>query len=54
MKKIGLWLIMVGVGAGLLETSYFGWNFVPGTLSELIADITCLAIVVTGIVMRIH
>ena len=51
MKKyIGIILIMFGIVFGIIETSYFGGNFLPQSFAELICDILALIAMLVGII----
>jgi len=45
----GIIILWITILLGLLETSYFGNNWVPKTLFELICDVILLIVGVTGI-----
>ena len=38
MSRVNLPIIVIGIIWWYMETKYFGWNTVPGSVSELFAD----------------
>ena len=38
MISMNIYIFFVAVVFGLVETSYFGWNFFPSTDAELVCD----------------
>lgn len=45
---LGNLLVFIGNAFGLLETWYFGWNFLPRSLAEVLCDIAAAALIVIG------
>jgi len=50
-KTIGILLIIIAILFGWVETSHFGWNFLPASTFEAVCDLTSITIFVVGLLM---
>jgi len=47
-KKKGLTMIICGIVFGFAETWYYGWNFTPQSITELVCDLIASALIISG------
>ena len=50
---VGFTMIALGIFAQFCETWWFGWNRVPGTLAEMIADTVCRTVWIGGLAVMV-
>lgn len=48
---IGFVLLALGLLAQCCETWYYGWNILPGSVNELIADTVCATAWIIGLIL---